>query len=106
MSTARKTLLAIWAGAFAVALGSHYLDKLFQGDGTFTPFDLIGFWARLIFLALTCYWVVVGFRWVLKKLFWRVGRRLALSYVLIGFLPRCCSSWGAIFSRACSARPP
>src|SRR5207249_9182779 len=41
----------------------------------------------LVLIALTLYGFTVGVRWALRRLFWRVGRRLFLSYVLIGMLP-------------------
>ncbi|HEX3579191.1 MAG TPA: SpoIIE family protein phosphatase, partial [Thermoanaerobaculia bacterium] len=41
----------------------------------------------LLLIALTLYGFAVFVRWMLRKLFWRVGRRLFLSYVLIGMLP-------------------
>src|SRR4029077_14975046 len=43
--------------------------------------------AALVCIALTLYAFAVAVRWTLRKLFWRVGRRLFLSYVLIGVLP-------------------
>lgn len=42
-------------------------------------------WILAIFLTLWGFFAVT--RWILRKLFWRVGRRLFLSYVLIGVLP-------------------
>jgi serine phosphatase RsbU (regulator of sigma subunit) len=45
------------------------------------------FFAWLLFIAVTVYGCVVATRWVLRKLFWTVGRRLMLSYVMIGVLP-------------------
>ncbi|HSY49684.1 MAG TPA: SpoIIE family protein phosphatase [Thermoanaerobaculia bacterium] len=45
------------------------------------------FLASLLCIALTLYGIAVFVRWLLRKLFWRVGRRLFLSYVLIGVLP-------------------
>jgi serine phosphatase RsbU (regulator of sigma subunit) len=86
MSTTRKTLLVIWIAALGVAVGSDYLDGLFA-RGAVTPFDFVTFWSRVIFITLTIFFIAVGFRWMLRALFWRVGRRLALSYFLIGVLP-------------------
>ena len=50
-------------------------------------FSFITFLASLLLIALTLYGFAVFVRWMLRKLFWRVGRRLFLSYVLIGMLP-------------------
>jgi HAMP domain-containing protein len=47
----------------------------------------MAFFAWLIFIAISLYWIAVAVRWTLQKLFWRVGRRLLLSYVMIGLLP-------------------
>jgi serine phosphatase RsbU (regulator of sigma subunit) len=50
-------------------------------------FRFATFLACLLVIALTLYGFAVFVRWTLRKLFWRVGRRLFLSYVLIGVLP-------------------
>ncbi|HXH93955.1 MAG TPA: SpoIIE family protein phosphatase [Thermoanaerobaculia bacterium] len=50
-------------------------------------FGFTTFLACLLVIALTLYGLAVFVRWTLRKLFWRVGRRLFLSYTLIGVLP-------------------
>jgi serine phosphatase RsbU (regulator of sigma subunit) len=50
-------------------------------------FGFTSFLACLLVIALTLYGFAVFVRWTLRKLFWRVGRRLFLSYILIGVLP-------------------
>ncbi len=45
------------------------------------------FLAWLVLIAISLYWIAAAIRWTMRKLFWRVGRRLFLSYVLIGLLP-------------------
>src|SRR5207302_3602983 len=50
-------------------------------------FSFITFLASLLLIALTLYGFAVFVRWMLRKLFWRVGRRLFLSYLLIGMMP-------------------
>src|SRR5256712_6912142 len=50
-------------------------------------FAITTFFAALVCIALTLYAFAVAVRWTLRKLFWRVGRRLFLSYVLVGVLP-------------------
>lgn len=54
------------------------------GSGIFT---FTTFLASLLVIALTLYGFAAFVRWLMRKLFWRVGRRLFLSYVLIGVLP-------------------
>jgi serine phosphatase RsbU (regulator of sigma subunit) len=81
-------LFAIWAAAIAVIVLDTVLSRLLRplhfpvGIFSFTTFL-----ASLILIALTLYGFAVFVRWTLRKLFWRVGRRLFLSYVLIGMLP-------------------
>jgi serine phosphatase RsbU (regulator of sigma subunit) len=50
-------------------------------------FAITTFFAALVCIALTLYAFAVAVRWTLRKLFWRVGRRLFLSYVMVGVLP-------------------
>src|SRR5438477_2340296 len=50
-------------------------------------FTLVEFLAWLIVIALLLYGFAVFVRWLMRALFWRVGRRLFLSYMLIGLLP-------------------
>src|SRR5438067_1286816 len=82
-------LFAIWAAALGVIILDTVLTRLLEplhvpglGILTFTTFL-----ASLLLIALTLYGFAVFVRWMLRKLFWRVGRRLFLSYVLIGMLP-------------------
>jgi serine phosphatase RsbU (regulator of sigma subunit) len=78
----------VWLAGIAVILVLHYLDKLLDRFGrTLGLFELLAFLAWLIVIALTLYGFAVASRWVLRKLFWTVGRRLFLSYVMIGVLP-------------------
>jgi len=82
-------LFAIWAVALAVIIFDEVITRLLRplhipGLGVFS---FITFLASLLLIALTLYGFAVFVRWTLRKLFWRVGRRLFLSYVLIGMLP-------------------
>jgi len=82
-------LFALWIGTIAVIIVDTVLTRLLRplhvpGLGIFT---FITFLASLLLIALTLYGFAVFVRWMLRKLFWRVGRRLFLSYVLIGMLP-------------------
>jgi serine phosphatase RsbU (regulator of sigma subunit) len=81
-------LFAIWAVALAVIIFDTVMTRVLRplhfpvGIFSFTTFL-----ASLFLIALTLYGFAVFVRWTLRKLFWRVGRRLFLSYVLIGVLP-------------------
>src|SRR5713226_6267146 len=50
-------------------------------------FIFVEFLAWLIVIALCLYGFAVFVRWLMRALFWRVGRRLFLSYLMIGMLP-------------------
>src|SRR4051794_32056853 len=81
-------LFAIWAVALAVIVFDTVMARALKplhfpvGIFSFTTFL-----ASLLLVALTLYGFAVFVRWMLRKLFWRVGRRLFLSYILIGVLP-------------------
>jgi serine phosphatase RsbU (regulator of sigma subunit) len=82
-------LFTIWAAALVLIIFDSVITRFLRplhvpGLGIFS---FITFLASLILIALTLYGVAVFIRWMLRKLFWRVGRRLFLSYVLIGMLP-------------------
>jgi serine phosphatase RsbU (regulator of sigma subunit) len=78
----------VWLSGIALILVLHYVDKVLDRFGrTLGPFELFSFFAWLVVIALTLYGFAVFSRWVLSKLFWTVGRRLFLSYVMIGVLP-------------------
>ena len=82
-------LFAVWAVALAVIIVDEVVTRVLRplhvpGLGLFS---FTTFLASLLLIALTLYGFAVFVRWTLRKLFWRVGRRLFLSYVLIGVLP-------------------
>lgn len=62
----------------------HSLARIGQ---SFAIIGVIEFFAWLLVIGLTLYGLAVFARWVLRNLFWTVGRRLFLSYLLIGLLP-------------------
>lgn len=62
----------------------HSLARVGQ---SFAIIGVIEFFAWLLVIGLTLYGLAVFARWVLRNLFWTVGRRLFLSYLLIGVLP-------------------
>ncbi|HEY5611140.1 MAG TPA: SpoIIE family protein phosphatase [Thermoanaerobaculia bacterium] len=53
----------------------------------FPPLTIVSFFAWVAFILITIYLIAISIRYVLRSLFWRVGRRLLLSYLLIGGLP-------------------
>jgi serine phosphatase RsbU (regulator of sigma subunit) len=79
----------VWCVAVAALFTySWFADPLLTSVGLDTSvFGFLTFLAWLIVIAITLYWIAVAVRWVLRRLFWRVGRRLLLSYVMIGLLP-------------------
>ena len=80
--------LVVWLVALVALIVDSQVSRLlrmFHRSSGFLSF--ISFLAWLILLAITLYWIALAIRWILRKLFWRVGRRLFLSYVLIGVLP-------------------
>jgi HAMP domain-containing protein len=79
--------LIVWLASFAVMISAQYLDSLLPRSFAHAFLGFVTFCSSLVFIALTIYWFAVVVRWMLRKLFWRVGRRLFLSYVLIGVLP-------------------
>jgi len=82
----RKTFL-VWILCLAEIILYSYGQPITDRLGL-TPFlTFLTFLCSLVFIALTLYLITVSIRWLLRKLFWRVGRRLFLSYVLIGMLP-------------------
>ncbi|GAC1432135.1 MAG: hypothetical protein NVSMB68_04570 [Thermoanaerobaculia bacterium] len=83
----RLTLVA-WGIALAYIVVYQQLQPLLTRLHVPTVvFTLIAFFAWLGVIAITLFWIAIAVRWTLRKLFWRVGRRLFLSYVMIGLLP-------------------
>jgi serine phosphatase RsbU (regulator of sigma subunit) len=80
--------LLLWlVGVVAIVfleLADRTLDRLGR---TFALIGVIQFFAWLLVIGLTLYGLAIFVRWVLRNLFWTVGRRLFLSYLLIGLLP-------------------
>lgn len=80
--------LLLWLIGVGTIIGTWSLEALFRRLHVGTmALDVIGFFAWLLVIGLTLYGFAVVTRWVLRKLFWTVGRRLFLSYVMIGVLP-------------------
>ncbi len=65
-----------WTGSLLARINVHLGILVF-----------FSFLAWLVVITLTLYGIALAIRYVLRKLFWTVGRRLFLSYVMIGLLP-------------------
>ena len=73
--------LLVWVVALIALVVDNQVARLlrmFHRSSGFLGF--LSFLAWLILLAITLYWIALAIRWILRKLFWRVGRRLFLSY--------------------------
>jgi serine phosphatase RsbU (regulator of sigma subunit)/predicted membrane protein len=81
-------IFVIWVTSIAAIIILDYLDAILDRfNRGFWPINVAEFFAWLVFIALTLYGCAVLSRWLLRKLFWTVGRRLFLSYVMLGMLP-------------------
>lgn len=81
-------VLLLWFISIAVIVVVEVLDSGLSRLGrSFALLGVVEFFAWLLFVALTLYGCALIIRWVLRSLFWTVGRRLFLSYLLIGLLP-------------------
>lgn len=88
MTRARKSMLIAWLATLVTAVALSQLHGWNPAlDRYFPPFVIIRISAKIGFVVLSAYVLALAIRYVLRKLFWRVGRRLALSYFLIGVLP-------------------
>lgn len=88
MTPTRRRLVVIWLSSFATIVAAGWIENVLDGlHLRFPPLDWIAFLSWVVFFALSLWLITVAVRFVLRKLFWRVGRRLALSYFLIGVLP-------------------
>ncbi|MFN2442795.1 MAG: PP2C family protein-serine/threonine phosphatase [Thermoanaerobaculia bacterium] len=88
MTSTRRRLVMIWLSSFATIVAAGWIENVLDGlHLRFLPLDWIVFLSWVVFFALSLWLITVAVRFVLRKLFWRVGRRLALSYFLIGVLP-------------------
>src|SRR2546430_10583933 len=81
-------LFLVWLIGCLVIIGAEFVRRGLRG----TPFPtglltFTEFLAWLVVIALTLYGFAVAIRWLMRALFWRVGRRLFLSYLMIGMLP-------------------
>jgi serine phosphatase RsbU (regulator of sigma subunit) len=81
-------LLVVWLLAVLFIIGAEWIKPLMHNANISTGFvTFVEFLAWLLVIALCLYGFAVFVRWLMRALFWRVGRRLFLSYLLIGLLP-------------------
>lgn len=78
----------VWLIGVAAIIAFDYLGALLDRTNIpFNPLDFFSFLAWLVVIGLTLYGFAIATRYILRSLFWTVGRRLFLSYVMIGVLP-------------------
>jgi serine phosphatase RsbU (regulator of sigma subunit) len=81
-------VLLLWLVGVVAIVFLEVVDRVLDRLGrSFPIIGVVEFFAWLLVIALTLYGLAVFVRWVLRNLFWTVGRRLFLSYLLIGLLP-------------------
>ena len=80
--------LVVWGAGIATIVILGYIDSVLDRfDLDMGVLGVLSFLAWLLVIGLTLYGFAVAARWVLRQLFWTVGRRLFLSYLLVGVLP-------------------
>jgi serine phosphatase RsbU (regulator of sigma subunit) len=78
----------VWLAGIATIIGFKALDNFLQRfDRNLGLLNAFSFFAWLLVIGLTLYGFAVVTRWLLQQLFWTVGRRLFLSYLLVGVMP-------------------
>lgn len=87
MTKPRKRLTIAWLTSIVVIMALDRIDAFLSTFGRYLPLDFFSFLGYLVFCSISIYFIAVAVRFLLRKLFWRVGRRLLLSYLLIGLLP-------------------
>jgi serine phosphatase RsbU (regulator of sigma subunit) len=81
------TLTAWVIGVIAIVAIDRLEALLHRFGFRIVVLPFFSFLSWLVVCALTLYGLALAARWLLRKLFWTVGRRLFLSYVMIGVLP-------------------
>lgn len=78
----------VWLISVGAIVAFDYLGALLdRANVPVNPLNFFSFLAWLIVIGLTLYGAAIATRYILRSLFWTVGRRLFLSYVMIGVLP-------------------
>ncbi len=80
--------LLLWLVGVGLIVALEVIDRLLEGVGRTLPgLGFFAFLAWLLVIGLTLYGTALVIRWILTRLFWTVGRRLFLSYLLVSVLP-------------------
>lgn len=80
--------LLLWLGGIVLIVVLDYVDDVLERLGhSLAILDFFAFLTWLLVIGLTLYGTAVVIRWILTRLFWTVGRRLFLSYLLVSVLP-------------------
>ncbi len=78
----------VWLAGVGVIVALTWLDRILERfDRDIGILGVFSFFAWLLVIGLTLYGFAVLVRWILGQLFWTVGRRLFLSYLLVGVMP-------------------
>jgi serine phosphatase RsbU (regulator of sigma subunit) len=78
----------VWLAGIAIIILLEAFDRFLQHfDRDLGLLGIFSFFAWLLVIGLTLYGLAVATRWLLQQLFWTVGRRLFLSYLLVGVMP-------------------
>jgi len=78
----------VWLAGIATIVLFEALDRLLDRvDRSIGLLGVFSFFAWLLVIGLTLYGLALAARWLLQQLFWTVGRRLFLSYLLVGVMP-------------------
>jgi serine phosphatase RsbU (regulator of sigma subunit) len=78
----------VWLAGVATIIAFEALDQLLERfDRNLGLLNIFSFFAWLLVIGLTLYGCALATRWLLQQLFWTVGRRLFLSYLLVGVMP-------------------
>ena len=81
-------LFMLWLVGVLIVIGCETGRRALRGTPVPTGLlTLIEFVSLLVVIAVSLYGFAAAVRWLMTALFWRVGRRLFLSYMLIGMLP-------------------
>jgi serine phosphatase RsbU (regulator of sigma subunit) len=78
----------IWISAIAAVILESRLSQSLGKVNRYLPgLEILQTLSWIVVIALGVWWITLFGRYLLRKLFWRVGRRLLLSYLFVGALP-------------------